>query len=309
LKNKLKNLTNELITFIPYYEGFKGQIQKISETKFLFKGIYEILGPDKIRVTELPVGHWTQDFKEHLENLQESSDKEGKKITPIVKDYDDMSKDTNVDFTIIFQKGKLDELLNSKGDYECNGVEKVLKLYSTNSLTNMNLFNAEDKLKKYNNVCEVIDDYFNVRLEYYKIRKDYIVNALEKELQILENKSRYIEEVLEGTIDLRKKAKPVIISILKEKNYTVIENDEDYKYLLKMAMDSVSEENVNRLQKEHKEKVLELDEIKNTKIGDIWLKELNELDKVYLEYMEERQLLLKDEKPTKKHVVKIVKKK
>ena len=175
----------------------------------------------------------------------------------------------------------------------------------------MNLFNAEDKLKKYNNVCEVIDDYFNVRLEYYKIRKDYIVNALEKELQILENKSRYIEEVLEGTIDLRKKAKPVIISILKEKNYTVIENDEDYKYLLKMAMDSVSEENVNRLQKEHKEKVLELDEIKNTKIGDIWLKELNELEKVYLEYVEERELLLKDEKqkPIKKHVVKIVKKK
>jgi DNA topoisomerase-2 len=311
LKNKLNNLTNELITFVPYYEGFKGQILKISDTKFLFKGIYEVIGPDKIRVTELPVGHWTQDFKEHLENLQESTDKEGKKIVPIIKDYDDMSKDTNVDFTIIFQKGKLDELLNSKGDYECNGVEKVLKLYSSNSLTNMNLFNAEDKLKKYNNVCEIIDDYFNVRLEYYKLRKDYIVNALEKELKILENKSRYIEEVLEGTIDLRKKAKPVIISILKEKNYTVIENDEDYKYLLKMAMDSVSEENVSRVQKEYKEKVLELDEIKNTKIGDIWLKELKELEKVYLEYVDERQLLLKDEnhKSIKKHVVKIVKKK
>ena len=311
LKNKLNNISNELSSFVPYYEGFKGQIVKISETKFLFKGIYEVIGPDKIRVTELPVGHWTQDFKEHLENLQESSDKEGKKITPIVKDYDDMSKDTNVDFTIIFQKGKLDELLNSKGDYECNGVEKVLKLYSTNSLTNMNLFNAEDKLKKYNNICEIIDDYFNVRLEYYKIRKDYIVNALEKELQILENKSRYIEEVLEGTIDLRKKTKSVIVCILKEKKYAVIEYDEDYKYLLKMSMDSVSEENVSRLQKEHKEKVLELNEIKNTKIEDIWLKELNELEKVYLEYVEERELLVKDEKQKqiKKHVVKIVKKK
>ena len=76
-----------------------------------------------------------------------------------------------------------------------------------------------------------------------------------------------------------------------------------------MAMDSVSEENVNKLQKEHKEKVLELEEIKNTKIQDIWLKELNELEKVYMDYVEERQLLFKDEKPIKKHIVKIVKKK
>jgi len=220
-----------------------------------------------------------------------------------------MSKDTNVDFTITFQKGKLDELLNSKGDYECNGVEKVLKLYNTNSTTNMNLFNAHDKLKKYNSVSQIIDDYYEIRLEYYDIRKKYILDALSKELIVLENKSRYIEEVLEGSIDLRKKTKPVIINILKDKKYQVIENDEEYKYLLKMAMDSVSEENVIKLQKEYKEKAIELEEIKKTKIQEMWLKELNALEKVYLEYMEERQLLLRDEKPTKKHVVKIVKKK
>jgi DNA topoisomerase-2 len=315
LKNKLSEqsaLTTDTyatIEFIPYYEGFAGKIVKLTDTKFLFKGNYEVISTDKIRVTELPVGFWTQDFKEHLENLQETQDKDGKKVSPIIKDYDDMSKDTNVDFTITFQKGKLDELLNSKGDYECNGVEKVLKLYNTNSTTNMNLFNAHDKLKKYNSVSQIIDDYYEIRLEYYDIRKKYILDALSKELIVLENKSRYIEEVLEGSIDLRKKTKPVIINILKDKKYQVIENDEEYKYLLKMAMDSVSEENVIKLQKEYKEKAIELEEIKKTKIQEMWLKELNALEKVYLEYMEERQLLLRDEKPTKKHVVKIVKKK
>jgi DNA topoisomerase-2 len=299
----LNNDSKNDISFIPYYEGFKGQIIALSETKYLFKGIYEVVGQDKLRVTELPIGFWTQDFKELLENLQETQDKDGKKISPIIKDYDDMSKDTTVDFTIVFQKGKLDELLNIKGDYECNGLEKVLKLYNTNSITNMNLFNADDKLKKYHSVSEIIDNYYDVRLEYYKIRKEYIINALEKDLLVLENKSRYIEEVLEGSIDLRKKTKEVIISILKEKNYQIIEQDLEYKYLLKMSMDSVSLDNVQKLQKEYKEKGKELDEIKNTKVEDMWLKELLELEKVYLEYITEREKLSKDDHVNKKNKV------
>jgi DNA topoisomerase-2 len=174
LKNKLEensNLINTNIDFIPYYEGFQGTTEKINETKFLFKGVYQTISPDKIRVTELPVGFWTQDFKEHLESLQEAVDKDGKKIVSAIKDYDDMSKDTSVDFTIIFQKGKLSELEQMKGEHGCNGVEKLLKLYSTNSTTNMNLFNASDRLRKYNSVTEIIDDYYITRLEYYEKRK------------------------------------------------------------------------------------------------------------------------------------------
>ena len=74
--------------FIPYYEGFQGTITRISETsagssKYLIKGKYETIGVDKIRVTELPVGLWTDDFKAHLESLTETSDASGKKVTPI----------------------------------------------------------------------------------------------------------------------------------------------------------------------------------------------------------------------------------
>ena len=69
------------VEFIPYYEGFKGQITKISDGKFLIKGNYEKIGTDKIKVTEFPVGYWTEDFKELLETLsEETKNKEGKKL-------------------------------------------------------------------------------------------------------------------------------------------------------------------------------------------------------------------------------------
>jgi len=310
LKNKLQeNETDNISDFVPYYEGFQGTIEKINETKFLFKGLYQTIGPDKIRVTELPVGFWTQDFKEHLESLQEPLDKDGKKVTSVIKDYDDMSKDTSVDFTVTFQKGKLIELEHVKGEYGCNGVEKILKLYSTNSTTNMNLFNASDRLRKYNSVSEIIDDYYETRLEYYDKRKMYLINALEHKLLVLSNKSRYIQEVLDDSIDLRKKKKPEITELLIKKQYNIINGDNEFNYLIKMPMDSVSEENVAKLLKEHKDVSAELDIIRSTTIQQMWTKELLELEHVYNEYTYERKKILSGETSTKKKLLKVVKKK
>jgi DNA topoisomerase-2 len=275
------------IEFVPYYEGFRGTIQKVSdEGKYLFKGKYEKMGVDKIRVTELPVGYWTDDFKEYLEGLTESVDKTGKKIVPVVKEYDDMSKDTSVDFIITLQKGKLAELEAIQLDHGCNGVEKQFKLFSTNNSTNMHLFDANDKLKKYDKVQDIIDDYFVKRLELYQKRKDYMVDALSKELLVLSNKSRYIRELLEGTIDFRNKKKEVVIQMLNDKKYSVMNDDTEFKYLTKLPLDSVTEENVERLNKEHADKVAELDYVKTTSTCEMWLKELDVLEKEYVKMRE-----------------------
>jgi DNA topoisomerase-2 len=275
------------VEFVPYYEGFQGTIQKVSdEGKYLFKGKYEKMGVDKIRVTELPVGYWTDDFKEYLEGLTESVDKAGKKIVPVVKEYDDMSKDTSVDFIITLQKGKLAELEAIQLDHGCNGVEKQFKLFSTNNSTNMHLFDANDKLKKYDRVQDIIDDYFVTRLDLYQKRKDYMVDALSKELLVLSNKSRYISELLAGTIDFRNKKKDAVIQMLNEKKYSVMNDDEEFKYLTKLPMDSVTEENVARLNKEHADKVAELDYVKTTSTGEMWLKELDVLEKEYVKMRE-----------------------
>ena len=304
LKNKLMYIEDN-IEFIPYYEGFKGEITKISDGKFLIKGCYEKLAVDKIRVTELPVGYWTEDFKELLENLIEpGQDKDGKKIASSVKDYDDMSKDTNVDFTITFAKGKLEELELSKGDHGCNGLEKVLKLYTTNTTTNMHLFDSKDTLQKYENVSDIIDSYYGVRLNLYQDRKDYMIDAIEKDLVLLSNKAKYIKENLDGTIDLRKKKKEQVIEMLEAKGYDKLENDEEYKYLVKMPMDSVTEENVDKLLNDKGNKEAELEQIKNTTINKMWVTELNQLRELYIEYKDDRARLMSGEEKKKKVVSK-----
>ena len=286
-----KKETKMSFEFKPYWHGFQGTVEKIQNTfpvKYLIKGTYKKLSGDKIRVTELPIGFWTEKFKEHLEALLDPVDKTGKKLTPLIKDYDDMSKDTNVDFTITFAKGKVEELEKSGGsvaEYGCNGLEKLLKLYTTNSTSNMHLFDANDKLKKYEKVQEIIDDYFITRMELYQKRKDNLIKTLDKELILLSNKKRYIMENLDGTIDLRRKSKEEMCQLLKEHDYDIMNEDEDYKYLVKMPMDSVCQENVKRLENEHSTKEKELTITKSKTTEQMWLEELDILRKEYLEFI------------------------
>ena len=299
---KVKLLNKGLVLendFVPYYEGFQGTIEKVADKKFVIKGKYEVLGNDKIRVVELPVGYWTEDFKELLEHLIDpGQDKAGKKIAPTVKDYQDMSKDTNVDFTIQFVKGKMDELGNP-------GIEKVLKLSANCTSTNMHLFDANDKLKKYDTVEAIIDDYFVTRLALYGKRKEFMIKALERELMLLSNKAKYIQENLDGTIDLRKKNKDQINKMLA--GYDVIDGDSDYKYLTKMTMDSVTDENVAKLFAEHAQKQLELDTVKATTERQMWLTELDKLKNEYILYKDARERLMagteKDKEKPKKKIV------
>ena len=270
-------LTNDLtndIEFMPCYKGFTGSCDKIENNKYIVKGKYEKINDKKIRVIELPIGHWTDDFKQHIENLMEAD--KNKKGKAFIKDYNDMSTDTSVDVEITFNE-PIDE--NVDGSNKYNNLEKMLKLYASLSANNMHLFNEDEKLMKFDSEKEIIDGYYPVRLKYYQKRKDHMIDSLEKELKVLSNKARYIQETLDGTVDLRRKKKDEILALLSSKKFDVLDNDSDYKYLLKMTMDSVSEENAERLLKDRDNKSKDLIEIQGTMIEEMWLKELGELQK------------------------------
>lgn len=287
INNKLLH-KEQTIKFIPYYEGFTGTIQEITSGKFIIKGKYEVLDDDNIRVLELPVGFWTDNFKELLEALSETTDKDGKKIQPLIKEYNDMSKDTTIDFVITFHKGKLQDLLANNIDINFNLLEKTLKLYTIATTSNMHLFDAEDNLKKYDTIENIIDDYYQVRLTMYNKRKVYLIKALEEELIVLTNKSNYIQENINNTINLINKKKQDIINTLTEKGYAVIDNDTEYNYLIKMPMDSVTQENSIKLLNDANHKKQQIDNLKNITITQMWLNELELLTKKYILYKKER---------------------
>ena len=281
----------------PYYEGFKGDIIEFSEKKddivykkYLVKGKYEIVSHDTIKITELPIGTWTEPYKAFLETLMEDKDKKGKKKKPVVKSYKDSCTDTTIEFTVKLHIGVLPNLVSKKVADNITKLEKVFGLTTTKSTSNMYLFDENQQLRKYNTIYDIIDKYYPVRYETYENRKAHMIQALEKEVKVLSNKARFIQEqiVEPPTLVLRKKKKAEVIAMLKEKGYDIIGDDEEYKYLRNMTIDSVEEENYEKLLKLKAERESELEKIKITTIEDMWLEELSVLEKEYTRYKNDR---------------------
>jgi DNA topoisomerase-2 len=283
----------------PYYRGFKGSITALSSSssgsggKYLVRGLHAVDAAKKqVRVTELPVGYWTEDFKKHLESLIE---------TGAIKDYVDMSTDTVVDFTITFPATAdlTSPAFTAVVDHGCcTALEKLLKLYTTESTSNMHLFDSQDQLKKYGSVRDIVRDYYATRLKLYNERKTHQLAALAAELRVLSNKARYIQELLDGSIDLRRKRGDELTAMLQSKGYDHVEGDQQYKYLLKLPMDSVSEENVQKLLKEKGQKESQHHVLQDTSIEQLWLSDLAELRAEYVKQEEKRVTAEAAVKPT-----------
>ena len=290
LKLKLAGQPSAGTEFVPYYEGFKGTVRKIADKKFLIQGCYEKVAEDKIRITELPVGTWTMPYVSFLESLVDGQvDKAGKKSAPVIKDFTSVSTEVSVDIVVTFPKDKLRELETLAEDYGCNGVHKLLKLTTTVSTTNMHMFDAKLKLHKYDSVEEIIDDFYGMRLNMYQKRKDYLVVDMEKKLVKLSNRARYIQLTLDGTVDLRRKTAVQVTDLLSGLKFTAL--DGDYKYLIKMTMDSVTSENVAAILKEKADTEMQLEALMATALEKMWLSELQMLEVQYEIYKGRREKL------------------
>jgi DNA topoisomerase-2 len=295
--------------FVPYYEGFRGSVTLLSENKYLLRGLYEKLSDDKIRITELPVGTWTMPYTTFLEGLMDGAvDKTGKKLPPLIRDFTSICTEVSVDITVVFPKGRLEELESSSDPITgVNGVEKLLKLSTTVSTTNMHMFNRDCKLHKYGTVEEIIEEFYDVRIAMYSKRKAYLIDALQQKLVKLTNRAKYILANLDGTVDLRKKKTQEVTDLLTSKGFVTI--DGDFKYLVKMPMDSVTEENVERILKEKGDAAIELDALGKTTLEMMWLSELDILRGEYNSYKQKRERIQSGSATVaKKTMVKKVKK-
>lgn len=281
LKRKLTGVATEDVEFVPYYEGFKGTVEKVDKNKFAIRGVYERVDDDKIRITELPVGAWTMPYITFLEGLVDGGvDKTGKKIAPVLKDFKSLSTEVAVDITVQFPKGVLATMTP-------DAIEKTLKLTTSVSTSNMHMFNAECKLHKYETPAEIIDEFYAVRMATYAKRKANQISVLEQKLVKLSNRAKYIMGNLNDTIDLRRKTNEAVVKLLEEKGFDRL--DGDYKYLTKMPMDSVTRENVEAILNEKTDKEQELEDLKSTALEQMWMRELVRFEEEYAKYKIQRE--------------------
>ena len=360
IKNKIKN--NVFLKINPWYKGFQGEIKEDpkKEGTFIVRGKYHWSEeePSTVIIDEIPIKKWTDDYKIFLQELmgveslnsedknkdkkkgnnKEEEEKKKKKKEIIVEDIRQNHTYNRVCFEV-----KLIDNFVDKFKKNSELFIKTFNLESSLSITNMVLFDPEGKLKKYNTVEEIMSTFYDLRLKYYQIRKDYMISVIKKDVAILSNKARFIKMIIEDELVIKKKMRNVIVNELYELKFdtqTTLdnirikskseqdaeielinqnlqnENDEEkkeesdsekkekkgkvksivpwkeYDYLLSMNFWNITYEKVEELLKQKEMKEKELEELKNTTIETLWIKDLDnfleELDKYEQQEEEDR---------------------
>ena len=282
---------SEIPVIHPWYRGFKGEIEKVANNKYITRGIIERTSESTLSVTELPVKMWTDDFRDFLADI-----KSDKKII----NYKNYSNVIDVRFDI------KEDINGLRCDH------KNMKLTSYLYTSNMVLYTADGKLKKYQSIDDIIDEFCKVRYGVYTKRKQKLIDDVSDKINENSNKLRFLTAIIDGELDVMRRSRADVVKELKDKKYDVrmskkdklkeiyeggeaIEGDEKkggYAYLLNTSIVGLTKERLEKLNKEILNLQSKLAEFRLLEEKAMWIKDLDVFTvsyKKWLKVMESRE--------------------
>lgn len=290
----------------PWYRGFTGKIEQIAADKYRVSGTWRKVDAETLEITELPIGTWTQTYKEMLEGMLNGTTggsttttaEDGstqttttKNIPPFIKDFREYHTDTTVKFVITLSPANM-------AAAEAEGIEKKFKLTTTIGLNNLVCFDSLGRIRKYTSPLEILLDFFPLRLAFYQRRKAHLVDALTEEWNRLENKVRFIEEIASGALKIQNKRKADLVKELASRDYRSFSNNNTaeseesadepaslkaYDYLLNMPISSLTLERAAQLRSERDQKEAALSALLARSPKDLWKADLEEFRAAWLD--------------------------
>ncbi|XP_010279879.1 PREDICTED: DNA topoisomerase 2-alpha, partial [Phaethon lepturus] len=292
--NNIRRLMDgeEPLPMLPSYKNFKGTIEELGPNQYVISGEVSILDSTTIEITELPVRTWTQTYKEQvLEPMLNGTEK----TPPLIIDYKEYHTDTTVKFIVKMVEEKLAEA-------KAVGLHKVFKLQTNLTCNSMVLFDHVGFLKKYDSPQDILKEFFELRLRYYNLRKEWLIGMLSAESAKLSNQARFILEKIDGKIVIENKPKKELIQVLIQRGYesdpvkgwkesqnkeeereeeeeesakeSATATGPDFNYLLNMPLWYLTKEKKDELCKQRDNKEKELENLKCKSPSDLWKEDL-----------------------------------
>jgi len=284
---------NDLKPMHPWYNHFKGKIEQTQDQMYVMKGNVAKLNNYSVEITELPAETWTSNYKQMLwEMTNDGTIVTGKDkyITEQAKlkanrilGYKDYSTDTTVRFVVDMtedQVRKANEM----------GIHKYFDLQTIISTSSMYLLDKNGCLKKYEDVRDILYEFYKVRLEYYGRRKIYLEGMVEAEALTFHNQAMFLQGLSDKNIIIENK-RQIILELKRQQydpdpiimwqkavggTYHEIKRDEqestesDYNYIMDMKLG----ETKDKLLENKDKKYQELNILRATCKENMWMDDL-----------------------------------
>ena len=253
----------ELPALTSWYRHFRGRTE-VEGASFHTYGQYEVRETGKkteVHITELPVGRWTDDYKQYVrEQLLRKE---------VITDFKDLSTEHDVHLVLYYGDAPPDE--------------KLLKLQATETTANIHLFTPEGKIAKYT-IERIVCDHAAARLALYHKRLAHQVEELEARGRVAAHKAQYITLVRAGSIDVFGSAGDEELSAQLVQH--ALPALPEGKYLVDLPNRAFTAQRAAEYEAEAAQLAAELERVRATDAFDVWETELEELRGALDDYTE-----------------------
>ena len=270
----------------PWFNGFTGSIA-MTDSNYATHGIAEFVrgSSTKVRVKELPIGRWTDDYKQTLAKLLDS-----KVLTSVRENH----TTTTVDFLLTLSKEvaeEIEEKAINNGDSMQAALMQLLRLKSTGSLQNMHLFSSEGRIRRYTTAEDVVADFVPTRQRLYSARRAHVLHQLNHDLGMMRHKIAFLEGVVHGNIDIGRLRREALVARLQELGFPLVFKSEEegsgpsegsdiktalkgYSYLLNIPIANLSEDALVESSTKAGKLEEDLKQYEKTTVEDLWESEI-----------------------------------
>jgi DNA topoisomerase-2 len=212
-------------TLVPWFRGFHGTVTRNETGQVVMKGKLEVVNSSTIRITELPVGKFLDDYKDILNKLEEAE---------FIKDYEDASTEDDFSFKITVPRSTTsltEEQLYTR-----------FKLFTRES-ENFTLWNSQGILQRFESAEDVIAMYVPWRLSFYEVRRQKLITDTRESVRWQNEIIRFIRFYLANVTLFRDTSKKELIELLLSEKFV------DYERLLGMSIWNLTKDKIAELEK------------------------------------------------------------
>lgn len=245
-----KEPSEELLN--PYAKNFKGNFRKDLEVpnKWYIEGVVEHVKNNEYLITEIPFTYDLKTYTNVLDELVESK--------AIIRYSSESDGENVLRFRVTLPRGVNDSLITR------------LKLYK---IVNENYTAIDENLKvrEFKSAKEIIDYYIDIKLKFLQKRKTYIIEKLNKDFKMLENKLRFLNMYIFKELSITDKSKSELEIELEKLNFDKFDG---YSYLIGMPMYSLTTDKIKELETSIEKLKKEIETVTKTSIEQMWRKDL-----------------------------------
>lgn len=241
-------------SLIPWFNGFTGSVERNPETgQVVITGKLEVVNSTTIKVTELPIGTYLDQYKARLNKLEDEE---------FIKDYEDRS--TEQGFEFIVQVPRSTAALSEEELYKKFGLV-------SRDTENYTVWNTDGILQRFESAEALIESFVPWRLEMMEKRRQHLIRDLNEQVRFASEVIRFIRFYLSNVKLFRDTAKKELIEVLLQNKFI------DYERLLAMQIWSLTKDRIAELEKKLSDLKSELMKIEADTASEMYKRELKAL--------------------------------